>query len=65
MAHPPIYYALLYPSVSAAVNRRGGKPARTHGLPLTASRAPVRNDFSSNRHRALSFCLSMIFSENR
>jgi hypothetical protein len=24
-----------------------------------------RDDFSSNRHRALSFCLSMIFSENR
>src|SRR5882724_10058374 len=24
-----------------------------------------RNDFSSNRHPALSFCLSMIFSENR
>jgi hypothetical protein len=24
-----------------------------------------RDDFSSNRYRALSFCLSMIFSENR
>jgi hypothetical protein len=24
-----------------------------------------RDDFSSNRHPALSFCLSMIFSENR
>src|SRR6266700_8403592 len=24
-----------------------------------------RDDFSSNRHLALSFCLSMIFSENR
>jgi len=24
-----------------------------------------RDDFSSNRHRAPSFCLSMIFSENR
>src|SRR5207249_9627267 len=24
-----------------------------------------RNDFSSNRHFALAFCLSMIFSENR
>src|ERR1700723_780376 len=28
-------------------------------------RAPDRDDFSSNRHPALSFCLSMIFSENR
>jgi hypothetical protein len=26
---------------------------------------PERDDFSSNRHPALSFCLSMIFSENR
>src|SRR5712671_279672 len=26
---------------------------------------PVRDDFSSNRHHALCFCLSMIFSENR
>ena len=25
----------------------------------------ARDDFSSNRHPALSFCLSMIFSENR
>jgi hypothetical protein len=25
----------------------------------------AREDFSSNRHPALSFCLSMIFSENR
>ena len=24
-----------------------------------------RDDFSSNRHLALSFCLSMVFSENR
>jgi len=24
-----------------------------------------QDDFSSNRHLALSFCLSMIFSENR
>jgi|SRR6266481_3382961 len=27
--------------------------------------ARERDDFSSNRHPALSFCLSMIFSENR
>ena len=26
---------------------------------------PERDDFSSNRHLALSFCLSMIFSENQ
>jgi hypothetical protein len=26
---------------------------------------PERDDFSSNRHPALSFCLSMILSENR
>jgi hypothetical protein len=29
------------------------------------SRPLKRDDFSSNRHPALSFCLSMIFSENR
>jgi len=28
-------------------------------------RSIERDDFSSNRHPALSFCLSMIFSENR
>ena len=27
--------------------------------------SPEQDDFSSNRHPALSFCLSMIFSENR
>jgi hypothetical protein len=27
--------------------------------------APERDDFSSNRHPALSFCLRMILSENR
>ena len=31
----------------------------------TARRDPERDDFSLNRHLALSFCLSMIFSENR
>jgi hypothetical protein len=29
------------------------------------SAALERDDFSSNRHPALSFCLSMIFSENQ
>src|SRR6266853_1339919 len=29
------------------------------------TRSLERDDFSSNRHPALSFCLSMIFSENR
>jgi hypothetical protein len=55
--------------------RRGAGPSRDlPGLP-PGSRAtrgrdgplssPERDDFSSNRHPALSFCLSMIFSENR
>jgi hypothetical protein len=30
-----------------------------------STRALKRDDFSSNRHRALAPCLSMIFSENR
>src|ERR1700674_3501940 len=30
-----------------------------------SQQALERDDFSSNRHPALSFCLSMIFSENR
>jgi hypothetical protein len=32
---------------------------------ISKPRAPKRDDFSSNRHHALSFCLSMIYSENR
>src|SRR5437773_10695223 len=36
-----------------------GEPA------LAAISALERDDFSSNRHLALTFCLSMIFSENR
>src|SRR3977135_699358 len=33
--------------------------------PISHSSVLERDDFSSNRHPALSFCLSMIFSENR
>jgi hypothetical protein len=33
--------------------------------PAQAIAVLERDDLSSNRHRALSFCLSMIFSENR
>jgi hypothetical protein len=41
-----------------AMRRKFGKlPLRSEGL--------EQDDFSSNRHPALSFCLSMIFSENR
>ena len=43
--------------VGSIVSRLQVKRAR--GLRLE------RDDFSSNRHPALSFCLSMIFSENR
>ena len=40
--------------------------ARLVALLAGLFRRPLeRDDFSSNRHRALSFCLSMIFSENR
>jgi len=36
------------------------------GKPLPVSAPGLdRDDFSSNRHPALPFCLSMIFSENR
>src|SRR6202048_3311102 len=49
MAHPPIY---CWATVSLGFRggqpaRRPNRPARTPGLPLTPSRAPVRNDFSS------------------
>src|SRR5437016_7974591 len=42
MAHPPFIVAVLYPSVSASVNRCRGETdrARTHGLLLPASRMP-------------------------
>jgi hypothetical protein len=33
-------------------------------LPILASRKLEQDDFSSNRHPALSFCLSMIFRAN-
>ncbi len=36
-------------------------PAEPGGLPVMLE----RDDFSSNRHPALSLCLSIIFSENR
>src|SRR5712691_9168746 len=39
---------------------------RTHVLPATfPSFGLERDDFSSNRHPASSFCLSITFSENR
>src|SRR5258708_24978801 len=34
-------------------------------MPTRVTRTARCDDFSSNRHRALSFCLRMIFSENR
>src|ERR1700730_1170825 len=42
----------------------GGDIDNAHEKLPGASRSE-RDDFSSNRHPALSFCLSMIFSENR
>jgi hypothetical protein len=34
-------------------------------IPLTFARSLERDDFSSNRHPALAYWWSMIFSENR
>jgi len=65
---------------NAMVNADLGAPPRGDGCavrlvafaPSYRASAPTpltltleRDDFSSNRHPALSFCLSMIFSENR
>jgi hypothetical protein len=35
------------------------------GQEIVAERCSERDDFSSNRHPALRYCWSMIFSENR
>jgi hypothetical protein len=48
-----------------------GKRSTRGGVEFQAGMQPVfgasleRDDFSLNRHPALAFCLSMIFSENR
>jgi hypothetical protein len=46
------------------VGREALQAARQRIDPIER-RVLERDDFSSNRHPALSFCLSMIFSENR
>src|SRR6267378_1896654 len=58
------------PQCKRLFNRRCTRPrSSNHGCPwiqISSERATVmleRDDFSSNRHPALSFCLSMIFSE--
>jgi hypothetical protein len=42
-----------------------GKRGAGHLLFSRLDRVLKRDDFSSNRHPALGYCLSMIFSENR
>jgi hypothetical protein len=46
-----------------AFNVRRTRPIKYDGIYDTVELE--RDDFSSKRHPALSFCLSMIFSENR
>jgi hypothetical protein len=53
------------PCKVAGRRRRGWLCARKQFDTLGKSPALEQDDFSSNRHLALSFCLSMIFSENR
>src|SRR5436190_11035635 len=67
---------LIWPAVSCPEAQGREEPTGDTAIQVTAQFADSstpskggvvleRDDFSSNRHRALSFCLSMIFSENR
>src|ERR1700732_2326676 len=47
-------------SISRAI-----RPITSSSLVISGRRPLERDDFSSNRHPALIYCLSMIFSENR
>jgi hypothetical protein len=57
---------MILPHLAAGLNTV--QAAKTRVPPDSPDRPPdrlERDDFSSNRHPALFFCLSMIFSENR
>jgi len=58
--------------MTRAANAKNSRTARSGSFAVESSRALdrqssqlERDNFSSNRHPALSYCLSMIFSENR
>jgi hypothetical protein len=61
--------SLLLPSFGSDLNQNRAPGSRrvflTRPVSTSLENALKRDDFSSNRHPALSFCLSMIFSENR
>jgi hypothetical protein len=48
-----------------ADNAPAARPAPQCLIDVATPVSLEQDDFSSNRHPALSFCLSMIFSENR
>ncbi|MBZ0138977.1 MAG: hypothetical protein K8H87_04285 [Pseudorhodoplanes sp.] len=55
-----------YPQAAAAIAARRRIQAIGADREKTGKRSRLkRDDFSPNRHLALAFCLSMIFSENR
>jgi hypothetical protein len=68
---PRITSTALCTTVWSAMREGAGKRSTRGGVEFQAGMQPVfgasleRDDFSLNRHPALAFCLSMIFSENR
>jgi hypothetical protein len=56
------------PDAELMIVARPARATARAGLPAPADRfglsTPERDDLSSNRHPALAYCLSMIFSEN-